>query len=116
MIYFFHQKGKKSHYSLIQNFNKLYDSQVTKNTNCKEYFWKRCLSYYLKPELLQRHIKFCSSNKELAIPIMPKPNTEIEYRNLKRELKLPFVFYADFESFLIPIDKCDPNPKESFFC
>ena len=27
---------------------------------------------------------------------------------------MPFVIYADFESFIIPIDKCDPNPEESF--
>ena len=87
LIYSFIKK-EKSHYSLIKNFNRLYDSQVSKDTNCKKYFCKRCLSHYTKPELLQKHIKFRSLNKELAIPLMPKPNTEIEYRNLKRELKL----------------------------
>ena len=45
---------------------------------------------------------------------MPDPNTFISFKNYKKELKLPFVVYADFECFTIPVHNCDPNPENSF--
>ena len=46
---------------------------------------------------------------------MPKPPyTKIKLKNFYNQLFMPFVIYADFESFIIPIDKCDQNPEESF--
>ena len=86
---------------------------MSKDTR-EKHFRKRCFQHYTKPELLQKHVKFCSTYRELAIPKMPEPGTEIEFKNFERQLPMPFVIYADFESFIIPYDKCDPNPKESY--
>ena len=102
---FFHQKDDNSHYSLIKNLNRLVDLQVSKNTNVKKHFCKRCFQHYTKLELLQNHIKFFSTNRELAIPKMPKPGIEIEFKNFNNQLPMPFVIYADFESLIIPIEK-----------
>ena len=45
---------------------------------------------------------------------MPKPGTEIEFKHFKNQLPMPFVIYADFESFIIPINKCYPNANERY--
>ena len=71
-------------------------------------------SILYKTRITSKHIKFCSSNRELAIPKMPKPGTKIKFKHYERQLPMPFVIYGDFESFIIPIHKSDPNPKESF--
>ena len=55
------------------NFNRSVDSQESRDTNFKKHYCKRCFQYYTRLELLQKHIKFCSTNRESAIPIMPKP-------------------------------------------
>ena len=43
---------------------------------------------------------------------MPRPNTKIKFNNFDNQLLTPFVIYADFESFILPIQNCDPNPNE----
>ncbi|XP_065684304.1 uncharacterized protein LOC136096687 [Hydra vulgaris] len=45
---------------------------------------------------------------------LPKPNTMIEFKNYNKSMRVPFVIYADFESFIKPIDTCTPNPDESY--
>ena len=79
----FHQKDNNGHYSLIKNFNRLVDLQVSKNTG-KKYYCKRCIQHYTKPELLKKHIKYCSTNRELALVKMPDPDTVIEIKNFKK--------------------------------
>ena len=36
----------------------------------------------------------------------------IHFKNIKKMLKMPFVIYADFESFTERIKDCDRNPSE----
>ncbi|XP_065640538.1 uncharacterized protein LOC136073101 [Hydra vulgaris] len=45
---------------------------------------------------------------------LPKPNTMIEFKNYNKSMRVPFVVYADFESFIKPINTCSPNPNESY--
>ena len=45
---------------------------------------------------------------------MPKKNTFLFFINHFKKLAIPFVIYADFECFTIPINSCQPNPNKSF--
>ena len=45
---------------------------------------------------------------------MPKEGSTISFNQYKKSMRVPFVVYADFESFIKPIDTCDPNPDESY--
>ncbi|XP_065639665.1 uncharacterized protein LOC136072388 [Hydra vulgaris] len=38
----------------------------------------------------------------------------IEFKNYNKSMRVPFVVYADFESFIKPINTCSPNPNESY--
>ena len=107
------EEDGKSHYSLIKNFSRLIRSQLTTRTDEPIKICKRCFSYYTKQDLLDKHIKYCSSNKT-AIVKMPEPNTFLHFKNYDRQLPVPFVVYADFECFTKPMNSCSPNPKDSY--
>ena len=80
---FLYEEDGKFHYSLIKNFSRLIRSQITSRTDEPIQICKRCFSHYTKPELLDKHIKYCSSNKT-ALVTMPEPNTYLYFKNYDR--------------------------------
>ena len=38
----------------------------------------------------------------------------MQFSNYSRSFRVPFVVYADFESFITPINTCSPNPDASY--
>ena len=110
---FLYEENGKSHYCLIKNFSRLFRSQLTSRTNEPIQICKRCFCYFTKPELLDKHIEYCSNNKT-ALVKMPKTNTSLYFKNYYKQLPVPFVIYADFECFTKPMSSCSPNPKDSY--
>ena len=110
---FLYEEDGASHYTLIKNFHRLIKSQKTKSPNGKIFICKRCFSHYTKPELLEKHIKYCSNNQTVAVS-MPEEGTMLYFKNYYKQLPLPFVVYADFECFTKPMNSCSPNPKDSY--
>ena len=110
---FFYEEDGKCHYSLIKNFSRLIRSQITKRTDEPIQICKRCFSHFTKPELLDKHIKYCSSNKTAFVK-MPKPKTTLKFKNYYKKLPIPFTVYADFECFTKPMNSCSPDPKDSY--
>ena len=45
---------------------------------------------------------------------LPKKGTLLKYKNFRRSEKVPFIVYADFESYIKPMQSCDPNPESSY--
>ena len=45
---------------------------------------------------------------------MPKIGKYVTFKIYERIIKLLFMIYADFESILVPEDKRNQNPKESY--
>ena len=43
---------------------------------------------------------------------MPEQSSTISFNNFSRHMRIPFIVYTDFESFIKPIDTCEPNPEE----
>ena len=113
MIFFFYEEDGKFHYSLIKNFSRLIRSQITSRTDEPIQICKRCFSHFTKPELLDKHIKYCSNN-QTAIVKMPEQNKFLHFKNYERQLPIPFVVYADFECFTKPMNSCSPDPKYSY--
>ena len=110
---FLFSKDGKQHYSLIKNFSRLVRSQITKDTTRKLYFCKKCLSHYTKEDLLEKHISYCGKNETVAVK-MPTKNSILKFQNYYKKFPVPFVIYADFEYFTIPVNTCQPNPDKSY--
>ena len=110
---FLYSDKEKQHYSLIKNFTRLVRSQYTSHRSSKIFICKKCLYHYTKEELLEKHINYCGNNETAAV-IMPTKNSILKFQHHFKKLPLPFIIYADFECFTIPVNSYQPNPDKSF--
>lgn len=111
-----------SHYCWISNFSRLVSRQITARDGAK-HFCDGCLHYFRKEEQLLHHMRFDCNHIYTKLPttalVLDKlgksvPENVLKFDNYQRQLKVPFVVYADFETMLKPIATVEPNPKESF--
>ena len=58
-------------------------------------------------------MEICSGEK-LQHVIYPKPGETVQFRNYERLHDVPFVVYADFESFVSPLDVEEKDPNKSY--
>ena len=101
----------KTHYCLIENFSKLVSSQASKHKG-KVFICERCINAFTTENALKEHEKHCT-NKDCVHLKMPAPGSTISFKRFDRGQRVPFVIYADFESLLKPISRCEPNPEIS---
>ena len=102
---FYFSKGEKNHYSPIKTFSRLTRSQITSHSSSKLHICKVSYSFY----------QTGSIQKTLTAAVkMPTKNTILNFYNHFKKLPIPFVIYADFECFTIPMNSCQPNSNKSF--
>ncbi|XP_065662924.1 selenoprotein V-like [Hydra vulgaris] len=82
--------------------------------------FKWCIARALNPtdnhperESLSNHKSYCETHDSVRIEL-PPPNSTMQFTNHNKSMRVPFVVYADFESFIKQIDTCEPNPNESY--
>ena len=96
------EQDGKTHYVWIKHFNRLLGSG-----NKKQMFYcERCLIGFTRNDLLEDHLVDCRGVNDRAIRIkMPTENNKsIKFVNHKKQLKAPWVIYADFESIIRKIE------------
>ena len=112
-----------NHYCVIKDLNRLVSSQLNKSGHAKE-ICLRCLNFFRKlskkdredpdkKSSLEKHMEICSGEK-LQHVIYPKPGETVQFRNYERLHDVPFVVYADFESFVSPLDVEEKDPNKSY--
>ena len=71
-----------------------------------------CLNSFGTEDLLNNHSKYCSKH-DAVDTILPEPgkNYFLKFKNIQSEVECPIKVYADFESFLEPIEKTSGNTK-----
>ena len=93
-----------NHYAHIHDFQK-FMTDITKHHGYK-FFCKRCLGHFSDNANLSRHDEFCSREDFTSVLFtMPPVGTFIKYKNIRYQLQLPFVIYADFECLTSPLPK-----------
>ena len=58
-------------------------------------------------------MEYCNTS-ECIKTIMPEKGSKIIFKNHWRSEKVPFIIYADMESILKPIEKCDSDPNRKY--
>ena len=101
-----------SHYCLIKNFSRLMASSTSKHEH-KKYYCRNCMRGYNSEEALSKHWPYCKEHSCVRVEL-PKEGTFMKFTNIERSMRVPFVIYADFESYIIPINTCGPDEKHSF--
>ena len=101
---------EKQHYCLIKSMSRLLSSQTSKR-NGVQYYCMRCLNPFHSQESLDKHLEYCNAYEAVKTEMS---GGTLSFKNYNRSMRVPFIVYADFESFIKPIDTCKPNPKNSY--
>ena len=104
--------GKKSHYCLVKNLSALLASQINRHKGTSN-ICLNCINGFKSKKSLNEHKEYCYNNECVNI-MMPPPNTFLKFEKFRFSERAPFVIYADFESFIKPMDSCDPDPNKSY--
>ena len=94
-------KQDNYHYCWIKHLSRLlFDQNKHKG---KTYFCDRCLYGFSREDLLINHKDECYGINDRATKIqMPAPGEKIKFKNYHKQMQVPFVIYADFESIIKP--------------
>lgn len=114
--------GNNGHYCYIKNLSRLVSKQITQR-NGAIHICDGCLLYFPNTNALITHQKndCVHIRTELPSPNVFKKNwsgenisnNKIYFDKFNKKKRVPFVIYADFESFLKPIASCSPDPNLS---
>ena len=106
------EEKENSHYVLVKNMSALLASQIN-NHDHKRHFCLNCFNSFQDEDKLEEHKDYCYENECVKI-LMPPKGTFLRFKNFLHSEKAPFAIYADFESKVIEMDNCDPDPNKSY--
>ena len=101
---------KNQHYVLVKNMSRLVGMQTNKHKT-KTHICLNCFNTFSIKKSFEQHTEFCLSNEAVKIR-MPKEGATIEFDKFGKSLKVPFVIYADFESFTEKVAFSDDAYKD----
>lgn len=110
-LLYFSQNGK-THYCWIKHLDRFLGSVTRFST--KRFYCRRCLHGFVRQDLLDEHRLYCKKFdfQKVTYPKEGK-NDVLEFQDFQKQMRVPFVIYADFECFAKKMDTCLPDPGES---
>ena len=97
----------KQHYCWIKDISKLLSLQTSKNSHVIHVCF-RCLNTINTEKSLASHHEYCKSHEVIKIEL-PEKGWKISFTNHNRSMRVPFIVYADFESFTPKLSTCQPQ-------
>ena len=97
MILFKLKQGENEHFALVNNLNRLWFGQDSKNKNQRQ-VCEGCLNSFNSKETLEVHQEFCVDDGVKAV--LPPPKSIVRFKKVQCATIVPFVIYADFECIL----------------
>ena len=104
------KEGEKGHYCLIRNFSALMNKRT--KAKRKHYFCYNCLHGFTKQSLLDNHVQLCYKQRAQKI-VFPEKEKTVKFKNIKKQLRVPFIIYADFECYTEKIANPVNNPNKT---
>ena len=92
--------------------SRLLSMQTSKHKE-KCFICRRCLNSFNSEGSLAKHTDYCSSHEAIKIE-MPQEGSVLKFKHFFKSMRVPFVVYADFESFTQQLDTSQPNPECSY--
>ncbi|KAK3105316.1 hypothetical protein FSP39_022337 [Pinctada imbricata] len=106
------QNQESSHYCLIKNLNRVLARTKTRKHN--HHFCRHCLQGFQKQHTLQKHLRYCSTHEAQCITMPEEGNDDIlQFKDFHKQMRVPFVIYADFETFAKKLNAPLPDPSSS---
>ena len=102
----------KQYYCWIKDISKLLSLQTSKHDHARHVCF-RCLNTLNSEKSLTSHHEYCKSHEAIKIEL-PEEWSKIYLKNHNRSIRVPFIVYANFESFTSQLSTCQPNPEKSY--
>ncbi|KAL9954681.1 hypothetical protein ACROYT_G042247 [Oculina patagonica] len=104
--------GTNQHYCAIKRPNALFHNQDKHGH--KKHYCMMCLTSFTKKEILENHEKHCNgvNGKPTKIEMPEEGNNKLSFKNYHKQMKAPFVIYADFEALLRKMQGCKRETPE----
>ena len=96
------KQGENEHFALVNNINRLWFGQDSKNKNQRQ-VCEGCLNSFNSKETLEVHQEFCVDDGVKAV--LPPPKSIVRFKKVQCTTIVPFVIYADFECILEKTEK-----------
>ena len=102
-----------THYCYIRSLSRLLYSEC--DAGRLIHFCERCLQGFSAERVLNDHLFYCRGVKGRPVRTeMPKEGENtLFFENYQNQMKKPWVIYADFESIVVRIQGCFPDPEQS---
>ncbi|CAG2200908.1 unnamed protein product [Mytilus edulis] len=104
-----HMASKKSHFCWIKDLNRLLGDQHSHRA--RHFHCPYCLHGFTKEKLLNGHLPNCQTHGPQKIELPTGDNKWLQYKDIRKQLKVPYIIYADFECLQKPI--LDNNENDS---
>ena len=62
---------------------------------------------------MNKHKEYCNEYEAVKTE-PPEKGTMLKFKNYHKSEKVPFILYANFESYIKLLHSCDPNPESSY--
>ena len=102
-----YSQDDKRHFCLIRNLDRLLDSMS--RDGHRMYHCVYCMHGFVRQDLLVAHEPYCGRHGPQKIKMPDEDQTTLAFKEVQKQLKVPFMIYADFESLLV---ECDNAPLE----
>lgn len=110
LLYF--TQNDKTHYCWIKHLDRFLGSTTRFST--KRFYCRRCLHGFVRKHLLDEHRLYCKKFDFQKVTYPKEGEDDIlEFKDFQKQMRVPFVIYADFECFTKKIDTCLPDPDQS---
>ena len=102
VILFKLKQGENEHFALVNNLNRLWFGQDSKNKNQRQ-VCDGCLNSFNSKETLEVHQEFCVDDGVKAV--LPPRKSTVKFKKVQCGTIIPFTIYADFECILEKTEK-----------
>ena len=87
-----------------------------KAINNKTFYCMRCLTRFTRAHLLVDHKKYCNgvNGRPTKIDMPEEGGNILAFQNHQKQMKVPYVIYADFESLVKKIQGCERDPEKKY--
>ena len=102
----------KQHYCWIKDISKLISLPTSKHDHVRHVCFGG-LNTFNSNESLASHHEYCKSYEAIKIEL-PEEGSKISFKNHNRSVRVPFIVYADLESFTPQLSTCQPNPEKNY--
>ena len=109
------ESREKQHYCWVKRESALLFDNARKH---KTFYCMRCLTRFIRAHMLVEHEKYCNgvNGRPTKIDMPEEGENILAFQNHQKQMKAPYVIYADFEALVKKIQGCERYPESEKKC